>query len=131
MCSVPTGEADEVDIATRGTITTFSVITPLQYQGQEETEDYVQATILLDGSHSTLGMQRILDLAIAEVRTGLRVEAVWRPEAERKLQRRRRAQPRARRSHLRLEADRRARRADSSSTPTTSSDQARALKPMR
>ena len=40
---------------------------------------------LLDGSHSTLGMQRILDLAIAEVHTGLRVEAVWRPEAERRL----------------------------------------------
>ena len=55
------------------------MITPLQYHGQEEKEDYVQATILLDGSHGTLGMQRILDLPIDEVRTGLRVEAVWRP----------------------------------------------------
>ena len=72
-------------VAARGTITTFSVITPLQYQGQEETDDYVQATILLDGTHSTLGMQRIPDLPIADVHTGLRVEAVWRPEAERKL----------------------------------------------
>ena len=50
LCSVPTGDADEVDIAAAGTITTFSVITPLQYQGQEEKDDYVQATILLDGS---------------------------------------------------------------------------------
>ena len=48
--SVPTGDADEVDVQPRGTITTFSVITPMQYQGQEEKEDYVQATILLDGS---------------------------------------------------------------------------------
>ena len=85
LCSVPTGDANEVDVAARGTITTFSVITPLQYQGQEETDDYVQATILLDGTHSTLGMQRIPDLPIADVHTGLRVEAVWRPEAERKL----------------------------------------------
>ena len=58
LCVVPTGDADEVDVADRGTITTFSVITPLQYQGQEETEDYVQATILLDGSDTTIMVQR-------------------------------------------------------------------------
>jgi uncharacterized protein len=85
LCSVPTGDADEVDVQARGTITTFSVITPLQYQGQEENEDYVQATILLDGSHSTLGMQRINDVPIDDVHTGMRVEAVWRPESERKV----------------------------------------------
>jgi uncharacterized OB-fold protein len=85
LCAVPTGESDALDIPPRGTITTFSVITPLQYQGQEETDDYVQATILLDGSSSTLGMQRIADVPIAEVRTGLRVEAIWRPESERRL----------------------------------------------
>ncbi|MGH8976597.1 MAG: Zn-ribbon domain-containing OB-fold protein [Acidimicrobiia bacterium] len=84
LCSVPTGEADLVDIEPRGTITTFSVITPLQYQGQEEKDDYVQATILLDGSHSTLGMQRV-DGPIADVHTGLRVEAIWRDASERKL----------------------------------------------
>ena len=43
LCVVETTEADEVEVANVGTITTFSVITPLQYQGQEETEDYVQA----------------------------------------------------------------------------------------
>ena len=85
LCAVPTGEADEVEIEPRSTITTFSVITPLQYQGQEEKDDYVQATILLDGSHSTLGMQRINDVPIADVHTGIRVEAVWRPASERKV----------------------------------------------
>jgi uncharacterized protein len=85
LCAVPTGEDDEVEIPARGTITTFSVITPLQYQGQEEKDDYVQATILLDGSHSTLGMQRIHDVPIDDVHTGMRVEAVWRPESERKM----------------------------------------------
>jgi uncharacterized protein len=85
LCGVPTDVDDEVDIQPRGTITTFSVITPLQYQGQEEKDDYVQATILLDGSHSTLGMQRINDVPIADVHTGMRVEAVWQSASERKL----------------------------------------------
>jgi uncharacterized protein len=85
LCAVPTSDHDEVDVQSRGTITTFSIITPLQYQGQEEQDDYVQATILLDGSTSTLGMQRIHEVAIADVHTGMRVEAIWRPEEERKL----------------------------------------------
>jgi uncharacterized OB-fold protein len=84
LCCIPTTEADEVELAARGIVTTFSVITPLQYQGQQETDDYVQATILLDGSTSTVGMQRIDGMAIADVHTGMRVEAVWKPEAERR-----------------------------------------------
>ena len=83
LCVVPTTEANEVEIEPRGTVTTFSVITPLQYQGQEEKDDYVQATILLDGSHSTIGMQRLDGIPIADVHTGLRVEAVWLPQEER------------------------------------------------
>jgi uncharacterized OB-fold protein len=85
LCAVHTSDANEVDIAPRGVITTFSVITPLQYQGQEEKDDYVQATILLDGSHSTLGMQRIEGVPIAEVHTGMRVAATWIDPSERKL----------------------------------------------
>lgn len=83
LCCIATTDADEVEIAARGIVTTYSVITPLQYQGQEEKDDYVQATILLDGSTSTVGMQRLTGIAITDVRTGLRVEAVWKPETER------------------------------------------------
>jgi uncharacterized OB-fold protein len=83
LCVVETGKADEVEIADRGTVTTFSVITPLQYQGQQEKEDYVQATILLDGADSTLSMQRLDGIPVADVHTGMRVAAVWLPEAER------------------------------------------------
>ena len=85
LCAVPTTEANEVEIPPRGTITTFSVITPLQYQGQEEKDDYVQATILFDGSHSTLGMQRVNGVPIADVHTGMRVEAKWLPASERRV----------------------------------------------
>lgn len=83
LCVVETTDQHEVDIAPRGTVTTFSVITPLQYPGQEEKEDYVQATILLDGSDSTISMQRLDGIPIADVHTGLRVEAVWLPEDQR------------------------------------------------
>ena len=83
LCVVETTDADEVEVAARGTITTFSVITPLQYQGQEETEDYVQATILLDGADTTIMVMRMDGIAIGDVRSGMRVQAVWPPEAER------------------------------------------------
>jgi len=83
LCVVETNDAHEVDIAPRGTVTTFSVITPLQYPGQEEKQDYVQATILLDGADSTISMQRLDGIPIAEVHTGMRVEAVWVPEDQR------------------------------------------------
>ena len=84
VCVVPTTDADEVEVADRGTVTTFSVITPIQYQGQEETEDYVLATILLDGADMTVGQQRLDGIPIEEVHSGMRVEAVWAPEDERK-----------------------------------------------
>jgi len=83
LCVVETTAKDEVEVADRGTITTFSVITPLQYQGQEETADYVQATILLDGSDTTIMVAHLDGIAIADVHSGLRVRAVWAPEAER------------------------------------------------
>ncbi|MGQ0826457.1 MAG: Zn-ribbon domain-containing OB-fold protein [Actinomycetota bacterium] len=83
LCVIATTAAHEVEIAARGVVTTYSVITPLQYPGQEEKADYVQATILLDGSHSTVGMQRMDGIPIADVHSGLRVEATWKSESER------------------------------------------------
>ena len=79
LCVVETTEADEVDVSTDGTVTTFSVITPLQYQGQEETEDYVQGTILLDGADTPL--LHALDCGSAEAApAGTRVRIRWNAE---------------------------------------------------
>jgi len=83
LCVVATTEADEVEVAPQGTVTTFSVITPLQYQGQQETEDYVQGTILLDGADTTIMVMRMDGIPIADMRMGMRVRAVWPPEAKR------------------------------------------------
>jgi uncharacterized protein len=81
LCVVETTAANEVEVADRGTITTFSIITPLQYQGQKETEDYVQGTLLLDGADTTIMVMRLDGIAIDEVRMGMRLQAVW-PEGE-------------------------------------------------
>lgn len=83
LCVVETTDADEVEVADRGTITTFSIITPLQYPGQEETEDYVQGTLLLDGADTTIMVMRLDGIGTDEVRMGMRLEAVWPPESER------------------------------------------------
>ena len=83
LCVVETGDADEVTVADRGTVTTFTAITPIQYYGQEERNEYVIASILLDGASGTVGQQRIGDIAIEKVRTGMRVEGVWSPAEER------------------------------------------------
>ncbi len=80
LCVIPT--ATEVDVASTGTVTSFTVITPIQYHGQEETEDYAQANVLLDGADQTM-MTRLDGVPLAEVRMGLRLEVAWKPADER------------------------------------------------
>ncbi len=85
LCVIPTNSKEhEVDIADRGTVASFTVVDPIQYRGQEERDVYVLASILLDGSSGAIGMQRIGEVPPDDVRIGLRVEAVWLPEEERK-----------------------------------------------
>jgi uncharacterized OB-fold protein len=83
ICTVAMGEADELEVADRGMVTAFTILTPIQYHGQHEREDYALASILLEGADGTVGQQRLLEVPMDEVRTGLRVEAVWAPEDER------------------------------------------------
>ena len=77
LCVVATSATDAVEVADRGAVTSWTVLTPIQYHGQEEREDYALASILLDGASGTVGQQRLLDLPLTEIRLGLRVEAVW------------------------------------------------------
>jgi uncharacterized OB-fold protein len=79
----PTSDADEVEVADRGTVTGFTIIDPIQYFGQKETERYVQASVLLDGASSALGGARVGGIPVEQVRSGMRVRAVWKPPAER------------------------------------------------
>jgi uncharacterized OB-fold protein len=83
MCTVAMGEEDELELADRGIVTSFTVLTPIQYHGQQERDDYALASILLEGADGTVGQQRLTDVPLDKVRMGMRVEAVWAPEDER------------------------------------------------
>jgi uncharacterized OB-fold protein len=77
ICVVKTGDADEVEISDKGIVTSWTVLTPIQYHGQTEREDYARASILLEGADGTIGQQRLVDVELDQIRMGLRVEAVW------------------------------------------------------
>ena len=76
-------EADDVELPYTGTITTFTIITPVPYYGQEETEPYIRASVLLDDSDTPLGQQDIRSIGLDEIRAGMRVKAIFKPEGER------------------------------------------------
>ncbi|MEX2393064.1 MAG: hypothetical protein WD826_01160 [Actinomycetota bacterium] len=77
LCCVVTTEANEKSISDIGVVTSFTVITPIQYRGQQERDEYVLANLLLDGADSTVGQQRIGGIDNNKVRMGMRVKAVW------------------------------------------------------
>lgn len=75
---VPTEE--EVELPDRGTVTTFCVVN-VPFQGQQIPIPYVSAYVLLDGADIAF-LHLILDVDAADVRMGMRVEAVWKPREE-------------------------------------------------
>ena len=86
MSRVRMGIADEVELRFTETVVSYTGITPVQCYGQEETEPYIWASVLLDGSDTLLGQQDIKDLPIDEFRSGLRVRATVRPKEQRSVE---------------------------------------------
>ena len=78
-CGVPT--RDEVEVADRGTVTSFCIVR-VPFPGQQIRPPYVSASILLDGADIPF-YHLVSEIPAEEVRMGLRVEAVWRPPEER------------------------------------------------
>jgi uncharacterized OB-fold protein len=77
-CAVPT--RDEVELRDRGVITTFCVVN-VPFVGHAIEMPYVAASILLDGAD--IAFQHLVqEVAAADVRVGMRVQAVWRPHEE-------------------------------------------------
>lgn len=81
--TIETTAEHEVAITDHGIVTSWTVLTPIQYTGQQERHDYALASILLEGASGTIGQQRLLDVPLDEIRMGLRVEAVWAPPDQR------------------------------------------------
>ena len=80
--AIELGPECEVDLPNRGTITNFVVVTPVQYPGQTETEPFVRAFVLLDGTDVIIPYSPVIELPAEQVRVGLRVDAVWASPAE-------------------------------------------------
>ncbi len=72
----------EVDLPHTGTITNYSIVTPVQYPGQTETEPFARVFVLLDGTDVIVPYAAVIDLPADEVRVGQRVAAVWASPAE-------------------------------------------------
>ena len=83
LARVEMTEADDVELPDHGAVTSFTVITPVRYYGQKETEPYIRASILLDGADSPIYGVDIRDIPPSEFRVGMRLRAVWRPPDQR------------------------------------------------
>lgn len=83
LCVVTMSAADEVPVKDTGVVTGYTIVTPVRYYGQKETEPFVVASVILDGADNALGQQDIVAIPHDELRAGLRVKAVWRPEGKR------------------------------------------------
>ena len=75
---VPTEE--NVELPDRGIVTTFCVVN-VPFYGQKIQPPYVAAYVLLDGADIAF-LHLILECDAADVRMGMKVEAVWRPREE-------------------------------------------------
>ena len=76
-------ESDDIDLAERGTVINYTVVTPVQYPGQKATEPFARVQILLDDPGGTVQLQDLIEVPVDDVRIGMRVEVVWRPESDR------------------------------------------------
>jgi uncharacterized protein len=80
--SIALTEADEVDLPQAGVITNFTIITPIQYPGQTETEPFARIHVWLDGTDVVMAYQPLIEFPPDQIRIGMRVSAVWASEAE-------------------------------------------------
>jgi uncharacterized protein len=69
-----------VELPDEGTVTTFAIIN-IPFAGQRIKPPYVAAYVLLDGADIPF-LHLVSDIDAADVRMGMRVEAVWRPREE-------------------------------------------------
>lgn len=69
-----------VELPDKGTVTTFAVIN-IPFAGQRIKPPYVAAYVLLDGADIPF-LHLVTEIDASEVRMGMRVEAVWKPQEE-------------------------------------------------
>jgi uncharacterized OB-fold protein len=69
-----------IELPDKGTVTTFAIIN-IPFAGQRIKPPYVAAYVLLDGADIPF-LHLVTEIDPAEVRMGMRVQAVWKPREE-------------------------------------------------
>lgn len=69
-----------VELPDKGTVTTFAIIN-IPFPGQRIKPPYVAAYVLLDGADIPF-LHLVTEIDPADVRMGMRVQAVWKPQEE-------------------------------------------------
>lgn len=77
VCAIPLGALNEVELPQTGTLTTYTIITPVQYPGQTETEPFARVHVLTDTVDAVLAYQPVVDFPNGDIHPGVRVKAVW------------------------------------------------------
>ena len=80
--AVALGAEHEVELPQNGAITNFTIVTPVQYPGQTETEPFARVHVLLEGTDVVLSYQALVDTPNEDIRTGMRLAPVWASAAE-------------------------------------------------
>jgi uncharacterized OB-fold protein len=76
-------EEHEFDLPQKGVVSNYTIIEPVQYPGQTETERFARVHVKLDGVEVVLGFQALIDVPVDDVHIGMKVSAVWASEGER------------------------------------------------
>ncbi|MCW2547966.1 MAG: hypothetical protein JWN96_2426 [Mycobacterium sp.] len=80
---IPLTSEQDVALPDHGVITNYTIVTPVQYPGQLETEPFARVSVLLDDADAVMSLQAPIGIPVDEVHPGIRVKAVWAPEGER------------------------------------------------
>jgi uncharacterized protein len=75
-------ESNDFECAQTGTVAGYTIVKPVDYYGQQETQNFARVSVLLDGGGS-LGLQHLVEVPLEDVRVGMRVSCVWKPEPDR------------------------------------------------
>lgn len=78
ICTVTTGKENELALADTGVVVTFTITRADPRASSDQTEA-CSGTIMLDGTPVQM-MGAIRDIPVNEVRTGMRVKAIWADE---------------------------------------------------
>ncbi|WP_436787683.1 Zn-ribbon domain-containing OB-fold protein [Yinghuangia sp. YIM S10712] len=85
-CSVDAlvlGPEHEEALPDHGVVSNYTIVTPTPYPGQQETEPFARASVVLHGDEMVIAQQQILGIPVSDIRVGMRVRAQWFAEAER------------------------------------------------